>query len=148
MVKKLYINFLDYESFGMSLTDFLDENQIAELKNLGETVLIGPVKDLPLEGTTYKFKGHEVITKVKQGPLDLIATKEMYDKMKEMYPSLNEDSGFGKAVFKMDNLPSRNVTTPSSSSSISEDYTFLERKYGKEPKISAKEYARIRWDWH
>ncbi|UCG00709.1 MAG: hypothetical protein JSW11_13950 [Candidatus Heimdallarchaeota archaeon] len=32
--------------------------------------------------------------------------------------------------------------------SSDEDFTYLERKYGKEPKISAKELAQTRWNWH
>lgn len=35
-----------------------------------------------------------------------------------------------------------------SKKSSSEDLTYLERKYGREPKISAKELAQIRWKWH
>jgi hypothetical protein len=42
------------------------------------------------------------------------------------------------------NPPSENRSKQSSD----EDLTYLERKYGKEPKISAKELARIRWNWH
>ena len=30
----------------------------------------------------------------------------------------------------------------------SEKYYNLEKKYGKEPKISADELKRMRWNWH
>ncbi len=34
------------------------------------------------------------------------------------------------------------------SSCTSKDYNYLEKKYGKEPKISEEELKRTRWSWH
>jgi hypothetical protein len=42
------------------------------------------------------------------------------------------------------NPSSKNQTKKSSE----EDFTYLERKYGKEPKISAEDLAKTRWNWH
>jgi hypothetical protein len=43
-------------------------------------------------------------------------------------------------------------TKESNSSAMEESPTdpenYLERKYGKEPKISTKELMQIRWNWH
>lgn len=44
--------------------------------------------------------------------------------------------------------PSNSQSKNQSKKSSDEDITYLERKYGKEPKISAKEFAQIRWNWH
>ena len=44
--------------------------------------------------------------------------------------------------------PSNPSSKNQSDKSSEEDFNYLERKYGKEPRISAKEYARIRWNWH
>jgi hypothetical protein len=46
-------------------------------------------------------------------------------------------------------MSSSNPSSKSQSKKSSdEDLTYLERKYGKEPKISAKELAQMRWNWH
>lgn len=44
--------------------------------------------------------------------------------------------------------PSNPSSKSQSDKSSKEDFNYLERKYGKEPKISAKEYAQTRWNWH
>jgi hypothetical protein len=44
--------------------------------------------------------------------------------------------------------PSNPSSKKQSVKSSEEDLNYLERKYGKEPKISAKEYAQMRWNWH
>ena len=44
--------------------------------------------------------------------------------------------------------PSNPDSKPDSENSSNEEANYLERKYGKEPKITAEEYTRIRWNWH
>jgi hypothetical protein len=35
-----------------------------------------------------------------------------------------------------------------SKSDHKDDFDYLEKKYGKEPKISPEELVRTRWNWH
>lgn len=44
--------------------------------------------------------------------------------------------------------PSNSTSKNQKEKSSEEDFNYLERKYGKEPKISAKEYSQMRWNWH
>ena len=44
--------------------------------------------------------------------------------------------------------PSNPDSKPDSENSSNEEANYLERKYGKEPKITAEEYIQIRWNWH
>lgn len=39
-------------------------------------------------------------------------------------------------------------TDKKSSSPTSKKHNYLERKYGKEPKITKEELDKIRWSWH
>ncbi len=45
-------------------------------------------------------------------------------------------------------VPSKQNTPSAMEKSPSKTEKYLERKYGKEPKISLEELKQIRWNWH
>ncbi|MHA1994623.1 MAG: hypothetical protein ACW97Z_08795 [Candidatus Hodarchaeales archaeon] len=45
-------------------------------------------------------------------------------------------------------VPSEQKSQDAMDDSHTNSDNYLERKYGKEPKISSKELKQLRWNWH
>lgn len=52
---------------------------------------------------------------------------------------------FSEEIVETKQLCENNKTTQTSNE---EEKSYLEKKYGKEPKISKEEHDKIRWKWH